>query len=196
MAESLRSPSAPASGAVNLSGARTLADCFVVPAGVSALVPRPGQPPEFTSMVSPELAHGVLIEPTMSSDKRLQLVLVNRGKREVRVNETVAPRVALLREGDRFRLDQEAAFHVCLYRRPRVALAAHLGVAGKTCPVCLLPLQEDDVCYACVCGTAYQCNPPPTGKLECARTLSRCITCQRELVLQGGFVRLPDLAHE
>ncbi len=147
--------------------------------GTLALAPIPPAPPT-----------GLLLEPIIAARHQRFLLLLNSAPIPLRVNDDVAPPcVSLLKEGDSFGWDG-VAVHVAVRRQPPIRPAGEL--VGQPCPVCLGAIEEADWVYRCDCGAVYHGNPPDSQRLQCARSLSRCLSCDRELVLRESFT---DLSH-
>jgi hypothetical protein len=162
-----------------------------VGAGPSALVLQDGGGPALRSAA--ERLPQWLLEPLRDRQGQPRLLLVSSPGSAPRLNREVAPRVVALKEGDQVRLRDGLALHVCLRRRAPIGPAAQLGVVDKVCPVCLGKLEADDLAYACDCGSVFHCNEPGRERLECARTLGRCLGCEQELVLKESFTPLAHL---
>lgn len=167
------------------------AGALEVGAGPSALVLQDGGGPALRSAAG--RLNQWLLEPLRDRQGQPRLLLVSSPGSAPRLNREVAPRVVALKEGDQVRLRDGLALHVCLHRQAPIGPAAQLGVVDKVCPVCLVKLEAADLAYACDCGSVFHCNEPGRGRLECARTLGRCLGCEQELVLKESFTPLAHL---
>jgi len=144
-----------------------------------------------TAMVLDESAApvGPIVQPLWSAQPP-RLLFLAEGHDAVRVNGVPAPRVTLLREGDHVQWNEEVAFQVAIFRRPRIG-APEAGQIGKPCPVCTLPVAESTRVYVCAhCGTAMHCEEIEGG-FECARLRSEC-TCGRPINFHAGYAQLPN----
>ena len=165
-----------------------------VPPGVSRLRRGDGLVPALEAVsVSAADGVGILLEPFLAANRQPRLLVLNFAKLVLRVNDDVAPCVSVLKEGDCFRWLDDMALHVGVFRRPPIRPVGEHGAAGRACPVCLVPLTTNDVAYFCACGAAYHCHPAESPGLQCARTLSRCLACEHEMVLRESFSDLPSL---
>jgi hypothetical protein len=152
----------------------------------------PKHPPQLRSVVSAVPAAGVLLEPVVTPDGQLRLLLVHSGNGRLRLNGNSAPRISLLRERDQFEWDDACVFHVAIFHRPNTG-PAPADTIGKPCPICLTPFTEntDSICYRCPCGTVLHLQDP--SGLECARAVHDCPHCHQPVSLKEGYYWLPKL---
>jgi hypothetical protein len=129
------------------------------------------------------------IEPVMNSHGQLRLLLVNSTAFRVRVNGTVAPLVAVLKEKDFVQFADDSGAHVSVLHRPRIGPAPP-ELAGGECVVCRLGL-ADMKCYTCSCGVAMHMDDNPEG-LQCVQTRTECV-CGRPIIRKEAFSYQPDL---
>jgi hypothetical protein len=182
-------PLLPAAGGAGARAPRSKPPGIPVPAGVSRVSPGGGA---FGLVQVPDCpSEGLLLEPFLAANHQLCLLVVNSAAVAVRVNDDLAPCVFVLGEGDSFGWG-DAVIHVAVFRRPPIRAAGESGPDSRPCPVCLGPLAADDVAYFCDCGAVYHCHPSDSPRLQCAQNLSRCLACDRELILRESFT---DLSH-
>lgn len=135
--------------------------------------------------------NGLALEPVLNRQRQPRLLLINSFPDRLQVNGEPAPRVTLLREGDRFQWDDGPPFHLTIYRRPQIG-PAPADKVGKPCPICLTPFSSDpaSITYSCSCGSVYHLDGP--DKLECARAVQQC-ACGQAITLKEGYTSFPNL---
>lgn len=177
-----------AAGEASVAGAAVLA----VPAGVSFLPMHAESEPRLTATPSEPPQEAPILEPTVLRGGQPRLLLVMPASCSVRVNESRAPRVAVLRERDQFQFDAAHVFHVALFHRPQTG-PAPASCVGKPCPICLTLFTDDpaSICYRCQCGTLLHLQD--SAGLECARAVRECPHCHQPISLEEGYAWLPNL---
>src|SRR5262245_43909856 len=75
---------------------------------------------ELLPAAGPGLEATPQLEAITGRGSRPRLLVITNPTRPARVNGFRAPRLMLLREGDRFRFDDSCSFRVAIYHRPRL----------------------------------------------------------------------------
>jgi hypothetical protein len=148
--------------------------------------------PRLTATPTNPVLEAPILEPTVLRDGQPRLLLVMPASCPVRVNESRAPRVVVLRERDQFQFDAAHVFHVALFHRPQTG-PAPAGCVGKPCPICLTLFTDDpaSICYRCQCGTLLHLQD--SAGLECARAVRECPHCHQPISFEEGYAWLPNL---
>lgn len=182
----------PASSPSGRGGVATDPPLPALPLPHDVLTLEPGCPPQLRGGVPASALPGITLEPTALRDGQPRLLLVNSAAARLRINDSPAPRIALLRERDQFQFDDSCVFHVTLFHRPQTGPAPSDKV-GKPCPICLTPFADDpnSICYRCQCGTVLHLQDP--RGLECARAVHDCPHCHQPISLKEGYSWLPKL---
>lgn len=163
-----------------------------VPAGVSFL--RWEDRPELGTDADAALA---TFEPIVNGPTT-QLLMVGALGQAIRVNGHPATRLSVVQEKDHVQFDDEHAAYVTSYREPHLGtpLLHHLG---KSCPVCLLKVEETAQVYVCwSCDTAIH---HPLGdetdaqKLDCLLAKS-CPVCSAPVITVAGYSWMPEVENE
>ena len=133
----------------------------------------------------------VYLEPVLY-ERRPRLLLIDQGKHAIRINDQKAPAIALLNIGDHFRLSGGPAIEIALFHKVRIGTPLPASI-GQTCPVCLIPIQEDTRIYDCPsCGLALHLEEHGEDRLECALAISDCPHCGSPIRLADGYQLEPD----
>jgi len=166
-----------------------------VPAGPSLLTIRPGSGPQLSSL-STNLEAPAIVVATVQQGPQVFLLVLSPAESRPLVNAQVAPRLALLREGDQLRLPgDEHLLHVCIFHLARVGPAAPDQV-GRGCPICRTSIVAGTVVYRCPCGVSIHAQDeerPPEERLECLKLISACACCSRPVVLKAGYSFVPEV---
>ena len=137
----------------------------------------------------PENLDGFLVLEPVGRD----LLMLTPGENEapIRVNDLVAPSVALLRQGDHLHVG-DCPFEVAQYSQPDIAPPDEAAL-GKACPVCRTPFEPYTRVYRCACGCLihHEEGENPEELLICSDLLDGCPACGREITLTEGYVRTP-----
>lgn len=137
----------------------------------------------------------LLLEP-VRHDHRPYVLLIARQLSRVRVNGSAASTVNMLRVKD---VVDFAGFtlHLSLLNRPYVGPPCAEQI-GLECSYCRLQINEqpDTRVYVCpTCQSPMHCQDvelPVETRLECARLVSHCGSCQSPILLEEGFVYVPE----
>ena len=170
---------------------------LVVPPGVSSLAwSSPGEV-SFSSASGHLSGRAPRLEALLARPSEPRLLLTSSPECRTSINGVPAPRLALLSEGDRFHFDVSPAFRVALFRRPRLG-PAPAEVVGISCPVCTLPLAEEDRCLVCACGTPLHAAEDESREdaLSCVRMVTHCPHCQQPVRLVPGYGELCQPGHD
>src|SRR5262245_30811919 len=126
-----------------------------------------------------------------------RLLLVAEPKHPARVNGLRAPRVTLLRAGDRLHFDGTASFRVAIYHRPRLG-PVPAELVGVACPICTIPLAEGDQCLVCRCGAPFHAAADDSreGALACARMTAECPRCLHRVQVVPCYEPPLDTLHD
>lgn len=153
-----------------------------------------------------EAGDGLVIEPVyVGLEAKLVMLAAGTWRGRTRINGTPSPCVALLGIGDEVQIDDRLHLHVTMYHRPEIGPARDAHSGGE-CPVCRARIQSSDVVYVCPrCEAAMHIQPDddamPSGSQEdgdereglpCARLASECSRCGSRVILDEGYVHVPQ----
>ena len=138
----------------------------------------------------------VLLEPLLG--RKPQLLLLNLGSHSVRVNDQLAPALAVLRERDQFRIGCGPAWQVGVFHRPRIQPPSP-EEEQLQCLVCLNHLERSDLCFWCPgCGAGMhlkRANGPENAE-PCAGEGEPCLGCTRPISFRESYLTEPDINRE
>ena len=140
---------------------------------------------------------GPRFESITGPDAQPRLLLVTEPKHPARVNGLRAPRVTLLRAGDRLHFDGTTSFRVAIYYRPRLG-PVPAEIVGVACPICTIPLAEGDQCLLCRCGAPFHAAADDSreGALACALMAGECPRCLLPLQTVPAYQPPLDPLHD
>lgn len=134
----------------------------------------------------------LLLEPVRAGHRQRLLLLVPDGA-GLRVNDRLAPPLALLREGDRLGIGAAPALEVGFHAAPVIGPPAPESV-GRQCPVCRGNVEASTRIYHCPCGTPLHLEEGPDHEArKCALVVGHCPSCGQATRLTPGCARQPWL---
>jgi len=162
---------------------------------VCYLATEPGKPPQVLSKAPVSKARVSVLETVRYERQTYLMMLPSDG---VRLNGLPMPPVAILRVGDRLRVDGEWLLHVSRFTRPCVGPPPK-EYLDKPCSYCRMKFTPATITYVCPnCGTPVHCesedNPSDKeiGPLECARLIRECHHCKQPIVLKERHEYVPE----
>lgn len=138
---------------------------------------------------------GELCFELLAAGGERHLVMHVPPQRNVRVNGSEALPHHVLGVGDEVRVDERLLW-VSAHSSPHLGPAAGEHV-GRECPICLLPIEPEQIVVACVwCGAVYHHGRDNANldELQCGRTISTCSVCMRPLVREPGWQFVPQVS--
>src|ERR1041385_3066936 len=152
-----------------------------VPNTHAFLIATPGEAPRVQATAPESMEHAAVIEPIHKGSVQPRLLVINSAAEQTKVNAAIAPRVAVLHEGDNFQINAAFTFHVTLYNDPRIGAPRAGSVGNKSCAVCTKVLEAGSTIIECVwCGAELHFEGE--AGLDCANLIANCPCCAKSLV--------------
>src|ERR1051326_5051518 len=156
------------------------------------LIATPGEAPRLQASAPESMKHAVVVEPIHKGSAQPRLLVINSAAEQTKVNADIAPRVAVVHEGDNFQINDAFAFHVSLYNDPRIGTPRADSIGSKNCAVCTKVFEAGSKILECVyCGTEFHCEGE--AGLDCANLIGNCPCCARPLVKIPSYTFEPLL---
>ncbi len=136
-------------------------------------------------------AGSVLVE-SLVREQGPQVLLVNPEGVDVRVNDRLAPPLALLKERDRFSISCGPAYEIDVFNQPWIG-PVPAEFVGQSCPVCHDVFRAGQRGFLCPhCRWPMHLEEGPDDKvLKCAHYVTICPTCEKPVRLAAGWLTEP-----